>query len=125
MENVRLTIFLWLDLGCVFRGHLDNIANNTLIGAVNAFNERKQFCQKSITGEYGGVPCQTHSVPIKTAGVYSVVVGDHNYGEGSSREHAAMQPRHLGVAAVIVKSFATNSRNESKKTRNARADLRK
>ena len=87
-----------------YRGHLDNIANNTLIGAVNAFNEQTNFVKNQLTGEYGGVPDTQRE--YKKNGIWSVVVGDHNYGEGSSREHAAMQPRHLGVAAVIVKSFA-------------------
>ncbi|WP_411767968.1 aconitate hydratase [Winogradskyella sp. A3E31] len=87
-----------------FRGHLDNIANNTLIGAENAFNMKTNFVKNQLTGEYGGVPDVQRA--YKKEGILSVVVGDHNYGEGSSREHAAMQPRHLGVAAVIVKSFA-------------------
>jgi len=87
-----------------YRGHLDNIANNTLIGAVNAFNQKTNFVKSQITGEYGGVPDVQRE--YKKAGIPSVVVGDHNYGEGSSREHAAMQPRHLGVRAVLVKSFA-------------------
>ncbi len=87
-----------------FRGHLDNIANNTLIGAINAFNEKTNFVKNQLTGDYGGVPDVQRE--YKKAGIKTVVVGDHNYGEGSSREHAAMQPRHLGVAAVIVKSFA-------------------
>ncbi len=87
-----------------FRGHLDNIANNTLIGAVNAFNKNANFVKNQLTGEYGGVPDTQRA--YKAAGIKSIVVGDHNYGEGSSREHAAMQPRHLGVAAVLVKSFA-------------------
>lgn len=87
-----------------YRGHLDNIANNTLIGAVNAFNEKTNFVKNQLTGEYAGVPDTQRS--YKKEGLYSIVVGDHNYGEGSSREHAAMQPRHLGVAAVLVKSFA-------------------
>ncbi|WP_248722566.1 aconitate hydratase [Seonamhaeicola sp. ML3] len=87
-----------------FRGHLDNIANNTLIGAVNAFNQKTNFVKNQLTGDYGGVPDVQRA--YKAAGIKTVVVGDHNYGEGSSREHAAMQPRHLGVAAVIVKSFA-------------------
>jgi len=87
-----------------FRGHLDNIANNTLIGAVNAFNKKTNFVKNQLTGEYAGVP-DVQRV-YKKEGIKTVVVGDHNYGEGSSREHAAMQPRHLGVAAVIVKSFA-------------------
>ncbi len=87
-----------------FRGHLDNIANNTLIGAVNAFNKKTNFVKNQLTGAYGGVPDVQRA--YKAAGIKSIVVGDHNYGEGSSREHAAMQPRHLGVAAVLVKSFA-------------------
>ena len=87
-----------------YRGHLDNIANNTLIGAVNAFNKKTNFVKNQLTGEYGGVPDTQRA--YKAAGIKSIVVGDHNYGEGSSREHAAMQPRFLGVAAVLVKSFA-------------------
>ena len=87
-----------------FRGHLDNIANNTLIGAINAYNEKTNFVKNQLTGDYGGVPDVQRE--YKKAGINTIVVGDHNYGEGSSREHAAMQPRHLGVAAVIVKSFA-------------------
>lgn len=87
-----------------YRGHLDNIANNTLIGAVNAFNKKTNFVKNQLTGEYGGVPDTQRA--YKAKGIRSIVVGDHNYGEGSSREHAAMQPRHLGVAAVLVKSFA-------------------
>lgn len=87
-----------------FRGHLDNISNNCLIGAVNAFGKKTNMVKNQLTGEYGGVPDTARA--YKTAGVRSIVVGDHNYGEGSSREHAAMEPRHLGVAAVIVKSFA-------------------
>ncbi|KXN98361.1 aconitate hydratase [Aequorivita aquimaris] len=87
-----------------YRGHLDNIANNTLIGAVNAFNKQTNFVKNQFTGEYGGVPNVQRE--YKAKGVKTIVVGDHNYGEGSSREHAAMQPRHLGVAAVLVKSFA-------------------
>ncbi len=87
-----------------YRGHLDNIANNTLIGAVNAYNQKTNFVKNQLTGEYGGVPDTQRE--YKAAGIKTLVVGDHNYGEGSSREHAAMQPRHLGVAAVLVKSFA-------------------
>jgi aconitate hydratase len=87
-----------------FRGHLDNIANNTLIGAVNAFNQKTNFVKNQLTGEYGGVPDTQRE--YKKKGIKTIVVGDHNYGEGSSREHAAMQPRHLGVAVVLVKSFA-------------------
>ena len=87
-----------------YRGHLDNIANNTLIGAVNAFNGQTNFVKSQINGEYAGVPDTQRA--YKAKGIRTIVVGDHNYGEGSSREHAAMQPRHLGVAAVLVKSFA-------------------
>ncbi|WGK64943.1 aconitate hydratase [Croceiramulus getboli] len=87
-----------------YRGHLDNISNNCLIGAVNAYNKKTNFVKNQLTGEYGGVPDTQRE--YKKNGIYTVVVGDHNYGEGSSREHAAMEPRHLGVAAVIVKSFA-------------------
>ncbi|MAP55221.1 aconitate hydratase [Altibacter sp.] len=87
-----------------FRGHLDNISNNTLIGAVNAFNKKTNFVKNQLNGEYGGVPDVQRE--YKAKGIKTMVVGDHNYGEGSSREHAAMQPRFLGVAAVLVKSFA-------------------
>lgn len=87
-----------------YRGHLDNIANNTLIGAVNAFNDKTNLVKNQLSGAYGGVPDTQRA--YKAAGIRSMVVGDHNYGEGSSREHAAMQPRHLGVGAVLVKSFA-------------------
>jgi aconitate hydratase len=87
-----------------YRGHLDNIANNTLIGAVNAFNGETNHVLNQLTGEYGEVPAVQRA--YKASGVPTLVVGDHNYGEGSSREHAAMQPRHLGVRAVLVKSFA-------------------
>ncbi len=87
-----------------YRGHLDNIANNTLIGAVNAFNGETNKVLNQLTGEYGEVPAVQRA--YKAAGIPTLVVGDQNYGEGSSREHAAMQPRHLGVRAVLVKSFA-------------------
>ena len=87
-----------------YRGHLDNISNNCLIGAVNAFNMKTDTVKNQLTGEYGAVPATQRA--YKAAGISTIVVGDHNYGEGSSREHAAMEPRHLGVAAVIVKSFA-------------------
>ncbi|SFZ92106.1 aconitase [Flaviramulus basaltis] len=87
-----------------FRGHLDNISNNCLIGAVNAFGKKTNFVKNQLTGEFGGVPDTARA--YKAADIKTIVVGDHNYGEGSSREHAAMEPRHLGVAAVIVKSFA-------------------
>jgi aconitate hydratase len=87
-----------------FRGHLDNISNNCLIGAVNFFNEKTNFVKNQLTGEYAGVPSVQRE--YKAAGIETVVIGDHNYGEGSSREHAAMEPRHLGVKVVLVKSFA-------------------
>ncbi len=87
-----------------YRGHLDNISNNCLIGAVNAYNKKTNFVKSQLNGEYDGVPNVQRA--YKAANVPTVVVGDHNYGEGSSREHAAMEPRHLGVRAVIVKSFA-------------------
>jgi aconitate hydratase len=87
-----------------YRGHLDNISNNCLIGAVNAFNMKTNFVKSQLNGDYDAVPKTQRA--YKDAGINTVVVGDHNYGEGSSREHAAMEPRHLGVAAVIVKSFA-------------------
>jgi len=87
-----------------FRGHLDNISNNLLIGAVNAFNDKTDQVKNQLTGEYGTVP--TTQRAYKAAGIGTIVVGDENYGEGSSREHAAMEPRHLGVRAVLVKSFA-------------------
>lgn len=87
-----------------FRGHLDNISNNMLIGALNFFNEKTDLVKNQLTGEYGTVPNTQRA--YKAAGIGTVVVGDENYGEGSSREHAAMEPRHLGVRAVIVKSFA-------------------
>ncbi len=87
-----------------YRGHLDNISNNLLIGAVNYFNEKTNLVKNQLTGEYGPLP-ETQRA-YKAAGVGSIIVGDENYGEGSSREHAAMEPRHLGVRAVLVKSFA-------------------
>lgn len=87
-----------------FRGHLDNISNNMLIGAVNAFNNETNKVKNQLTGEYGEVPAVQRA--YKAQGIGSVVVGDENYGEGSSREHAAMEPRHLGVRAIVVKSFA-------------------
>ncbi len=87
-----------------FRGHLDNISNNMLIGALNYFNEKTDNVKNQITGEYGPVPATQRA--YKAAGIGTIVVGDENYGEGSSREHAAMEPRHLGVRAVLVKSFA-------------------
>ena len=87
-----------------FRGHLDNISNNMLIGAVNFFNEKTDNIKNQLTGAYGPVPATQRA--YKAAGIGTLVVGDENYGEGSSREHAAMEPRHLGVRAVLVKSFA-------------------
>ncbi|MCF6348357.1 MAG: aconitate hydratase [Flavobacteriaceae bacterium] len=87
-----------------FRGHLDNISNNMLIGAVNAFGKATNKIKNQLTGEFGVVPDTARA--YKAANISSIVVGEHNYGEGSSREHAAMEPRHLGVIAVIVKSFA-------------------
>ncbi|HTD92735.1 MAG TPA: aconitase family protein, partial [Chitinophagaceae bacterium] len=87
-----------------FRGHLDNISNNMLIGAINYFNNETDLVKNQLTGEYGPVPATARA--YKAASVGSVVVGDENYGEGSSREHAAMEPRHLGVRAIIVRSFA-------------------
>ena len=87
-----------------YRGHLDNISNNLLIGAVNAYNKETDKVKNQLTGEYGPVPATARA--YKAAGIGSVVIGDENYGEGSSREHAAMEPRFLGVRAVIVKSFA-------------------
>ena len=87
-----------------FRGHLDNISNNMLIGAVNYFNDKTDTVKNELTGEYGPVPATQRD--YKAAGFGSIVIGDENYGEGSSREHAAMEPRHLGVRAVLVKSFA-------------------
>ncbi|MBP2618243.1 aconitate hydratase [Chryseobacterium jejuense] len=87
-----------------YRGHLDNISNNMLIGAVNAYNMETNHVKNELTGEYGEVPAVQRA--YKAAGVPTIVVGDQNYGEGSSREHAAMEPRHLGVKAVLVKSFA-------------------
>lgn len=87
-----------------FRGHLDNISNNMLIGAVNFFNGQTDSVKNALTGEYGPVPATQRA--YKAKGLGSVVVGDENYGEGSSREHAAMEPRHLGVRVIVVKSFA-------------------
>ena len=87
-----------------YRGHLDNISNNMLIGAVNFFNEKTDSVKNQLTGEYQAVPKVQRA--YKAQGIGSIVVGDENYGEGSSREHAAMEPRHLGVRAVLVKSFA-------------------
>ena len=87
-----------------YRGHLDNISDNMLTGAINYYNDRANSIKNQITGEYGPVPATQRA--YKKAGVPTIVVGDENYGEGSSREHAAMEPRHLGVRVVLVKSFA-------------------
>jgi aconitate hydratase len=87
-----------------FRGHLDNISDNLLIGAVNYYNGKTNFAKNGLTGGYDAVPAVARA--YKAAGIGSIVVGDENYGEGSSREHAAMEPRHLGVKVVLVKSFA-------------------
>ena len=87
-----------------FRGHLDNISDNMLIGAVNFYNEKTNLIKNQLNGKYDAVPATARA--YKAAGIGSVVVGDENYGEGSSREHAAMEPRHLGVKAILVKSFA-------------------
>lgn len=87
-----------------YRGHLDNISNNMLIGGVNFFNDKTNSIKNQLTGEYGPVPATARA--YKAEGIGSIVVGDENYGEGSSREHAAMEPRHLGVQVVLVRSFA-------------------
>ena len=87
-----------------FRGHLDNISNNLLIGATNFFNEKTNSVKNQLTGEYDAVPAVQRA--YKAKGIGSIVVGDENYGEGSSREHAAMEPRHLGVRVILTKSFA-------------------
>jgi aconitate hydratase len=87
-----------------YRGHLDNISNNMLIGAINAFNDKPDFVKNQLTDEYDSVPKVQRQ--YKAKGIGTIVVGDENYGEGSSREHAAMEPRHLGVRAILVKSFA-------------------
>jgi aconitate hydratase len=87
-----------------YRGHLDNISNNMLIGASNAYTDKTNAVKNQLTDEYGTVPAVARA--YKTMGIGSIVVGDENYGEGSSREHAAMEPRHLGVRAILVKSFA-------------------
>lgn len=87
-----------------FRGHLDNISNNMLIGAVNYFNDKTDSVKNQLTGGYDAVPAVQRA--YKAANIGAIVVGDENYGEGSSREHAAMEPRHLGVRAIVVRSFA-------------------
>jgi aconitate hydratase len=87
-----------------FRGHLDNISNNLLTGAINYFNDKANLVKNQLNGEYAAVPEVQRQYKANRIG--SIVVGDENYGEGSSREHAAMEPRHLGVKAILVKSFA-------------------
>ncbi|MFA8449949.1 MAG: aconitate hydratase [Bacteroidales bacterium] len=87
-----------------YRGHLDNISNNMLIGAVNAYNGKTNMVKNFENGQMEEVPATARA--YKAAGYGSIVVGDENYGEGSSREHAAMEPRHMGVKVVLVKSFA-------------------
>ncbi|EPR69297.1 Aconitate hydratase [Cyclobacterium qasimii M12-11B] len=87
-----------------YRGHLDNISNNLLIGAINFYNETSNKVKNQLDGSYGEVPAVQRQYKLHNIG--TVVVGDENYGEGSSREHAAMEPRFLGVRAIIVKSFA-------------------
>lgn len=87
-----------------YRGHLDNISNNLLMGATNAFNDKTNLVKNQLTGEYGTVPETARH--YRNRGVESIVIGDENYGEGSSREHAAMEPRHMKVRAVLVRSFA-------------------
>jgi aconitate hydratase len=87
-----------------YRGHLENISSNLLIGAVNYFNDEANKVKNFLTGNYSGVPATARS--YKEKGIGSLIVGDDNYGEGSSREHAAMEPRHMGVKAVLVRSFA-------------------
>src|SRR5206468_432169 len=87
-----------------YRGHLDNISNNLLIGAINYFNNQTDSVKNQLTGVYGPVPATQRA--YKAGGIGTIVVGDENYGEGSSREHAAMEPRFLGVRAILVKSFA-------------------
>ena len=87
-----------------YRGHLDNISNNLLIGATNAFNESVNYIKNKLTGDYGTVPDTARS--YKYNNINTIVIGEENYGEGSSREHAAMEPRYMGVKAVLVKSFA-------------------
>lgn len=96
-----------------FRGHLDNISNNMLIGAVNAENDKINSIKNQLTGEYDAVPAVARA--YKAAQKPWVVIGDENYGEGSSREHAALEPRHLGACAIITKSFARIHETNAKK----------
>ena len=100
-----------------YRGHLDNISNNLLIGAVNFFNEKTNLVKNQLTGEYGPLP-ETQRA-YKEAGIGSIIVGDENYGEGSSREHAAMEPRHLGCKSCSCKIICTHTRNQFEKAGNA------
>lgn len=96
-----------------YRGHLDNISNNLLIGAVNIENDKVNNVKNQLTGNYGAVPAVARE--YKASGVNWVVIGDENYGEGSSREHAALEPRFLGGVAIIVKSFARIHETNAKK----------
>ncbi|MDZ7615060.1 MAG: aconitate hydratase [Flavobacteriaceae bacterium] len=106
-----------------YRGHLDNISNNLLIGAVNAFNKETNKVKNQLTGEYGPVPDTARA--YKKAGIYSIVVGDHNYGEGSSREHAAMEPETSWSGSRYCEILCENSRNKLKKAGNAGSYIRK
>ncbi len=92
-----------------FRGHLDNISNNLLMGAVNYFNDKTNFVKNIETEEYGEVSRTARY--YKSKNIPTMIVGDENYGEGSSREHAAMEPRHLGVKVVLVKSARIHETN--------------
>jgi aconitate hydratase len=96
-----------------YRGHLENISNNCLIGAVNAYNDETNKVLNFVTNEYMAVPDSART--YRDRGIGTVVFGEENYGEGSSREHAAMEPRYLGVKAVIVKSFARIHQTNLKK----------
>ena len=104
-----------------YRGHLDNISNNCFIGAINAFNKQANKVKNQLTGEYGEVPDTARA--YKKEGISTIVVGDENYGEGSSREHAAMEPRHLGVRIVLVKSFARIHETKPEEARGIRTYL--
>ena len=122
-----------------YRGHLDNISNNMLIGAINAANGEANKVKNQTTGELGAVPATARD--YKKKGIQWVVIGDWNYGEGSSREHAALEPRHLGGLAIITRSFArivsishmdiaieltrATARNKSQKAGYATFDLRR
>lgn len=96
-----------------YRGHLDNISNNLLIGAINYFNDQANLVKNQITGDYDKVPDTARA--YKASGIGTIVIGDENYGEGSSREHAAMEPRHMGVKVVLVRSFARIHESNLKK----------